>query len=635
MNVLPIATARVSTLQRITLSSTSISAGQQQLADVQRQLSSGQRIDQPSDDPAAAAIIQQLTQQLSDAQQFATNITAAKTQLQNVDSSLSNLNGMITQASSTAAANVSTTIDPVERAAAAETIDGIYNQVVSLTNATYGGRYVFGTDDAAHAPYQSTDAGVLYAGSPDTLSAQTDQAEQLSYQVPGEKVFGGLSPSLSAGTNLTPALRATDRVADLAGARNAGVTLGTVTVSNGAASAAVDLTGSDTVQDVLDKINAAGLAGVTATVGTNGINLSGATVTVADATGGTAAADLGIGRVTAGGPITGASVGAKVTPITRLADLRNGAGIDGTGFTLSNGSVSKTITTAGLTTVQDLVNAVNTAGLGVRATVRSDGTGVDLANATQGQDLTVSENGGATAAQLGFNSFKPTTPLASLNKGRGVHTPTGTQFTIATADGSSIAVGLTNITAVSTVADAVAEINAAAAGKVTASLSANGNGIVLADNTAGGAALSVTPTNAATTANDLGLVGGTVTGNTLKGTDVNPVRVPGLLTDLNDLRNALRKDDTGGISRAAQALEADNQSVATVRGVVGGRVQELDSRSTTLAVQNTTTATMLSSLADVDYATTVTQYQLLQTSLQASLQVTARTMNLSLMNYLS
>ena len=43
--------------------------------------------------------------------------------------------------------------------------------------------------------------------------------------------------------------------------------------------------------------------------------------------------------------------------------------------------------------------------------------------------MTVSDNGGSTAAELGFSTFKATTLLSSLNKGVGVSTAgTGTQF---------------------------------------------------------------------------------------------------------------------------------------------------------------------------------------------------------------
>ncbi len=641
MTILPIATARVSTIQRAGLASASINSTEAQLNTVAQELSSGLAVTQPSDNPAAAVTIQTLTQQVSEDAQYTTNITAAQDQLNSTDSTLGSLSTLLTQASSTAAANVSTTTDPAEREAAAETIDSIYNQVSATATLKYGGRYVFGTDDAQNAPYVATTTGLQYNASSTTLASQTAAGETLSYQVSGQSVFGGLSASISAGTNLNPALQATDRITDLAGARNNGVTLGTINVSNGTTTKAVDLTGADTVQDVVDDINAAAVPGVTASVAATGINLAatgGANITVTDPAGGTAAADLGLAHATASGAgvsVTGISPVAKVTGETPLADLRGGLGIDPTGFTISNGSTSTTIGLAGLTTVQQLVNTVNTSGLGVRATIRADGTGIDLSNATQGADVTVSEAGGTTAAELGFNTFKPTTTLASLNKGDGVQTPTGTQFTISTADGSTIDVGLTGITSASTVQDAINQINAAAGTKVTASLATTGNGIVLTDHTTGTGTLAVAGVNAATTAKDLGLTTGTVAGNKLTGTDVNPVATPGLLTDLNDLRVALRTNDTDGIEKAAGQLDADSENVATAQAVVGARVQELNSRQTTLATQSTTTQTLLSSVQDVDYTTTVTQYQLLQTSLQASLETTARTLSLSLVDYLS
>lgn len=86
-------------------------------------------------------------------------------------------------------------------------------------------------------------------------------------------------------------------------------------------------------------------------------------------------------------------------------------------------------------------------------------------------------------------------------------------------------VGLTNA---STVQDVLDQINTAAGGKVTASFATNGNGIVLTDNTVGTGKLTVTPLNAATTAADLGLTSPAV-GNTITGSDVNPVNVRNFL----------------------------------------------------------------------------------------------------------
>jgi flagellin-like hook-associated protein FlgL len=363
-------------------------------------------------------------------------------------------------------------------------------------------------------------------------------------------------------------------------------------------------------------------------------NTGGANLSVTEVGGGTTAADLGILQPTpigVGASLQGNNLGAKVTDFTPLSALLGGAGLDPAGFNISNGTTTQTISLEGLNTVQDLVNAINTAGVGATAEINSTGTGIDLYNSTQGTPLSVSENGGTTATELGFRTFSPTTPLSSLNNGNGVSTPTGNQFSITTADGTVINIGLTNA---ATVQDVLDQINAAAGGKVTASFAKTGNGIVLTDNTTGAGTLTVTPINAATTAAHLGLTTAAV-GNTITGTDVNPVNVPGVFTDLKNLADALNSNSTEGITAAAQGLASDAQTVTDTSGSVGAQLQDLSSRSSDLTSQTTANQTLLSTFQDVDYTTAATTYQTLQTNLQASLQVTASTLQLSLLNYIA
>jgi len=190
------------------------------------------------------------------------------------------------------------------------------------------------------------------------------------------------------------------------------------------------------------------------------------------------------------------------------------------------------------------------------------------------------------------------------------------------------------LTNAATVQDVIDQINAAAAGKVTASFATTGNGIVLTDNTAGAGKLTVAPLNAATTAADLGLTTAEA-GGQIAGTDVNPIGVPGIFSDLQKLRDALRGNDTTGITEAAQGLQKDSTTVSDVNGQVGAQLQDLNSRSADLSSETLANKTLMSTFADVDYATAVTKYQTLQTGLQASLQVTAKTLNLSLLNYIA
>jgi len=204
-------------------------------------------------------------------------------------------------------------------------------------------------------------------------------------------------------------------------------------------------------------------------------------------------------------------------------------------------------------------------------------------------------------------------------------------MSITTADGTVTDV---DINGAATVQDVLNQINTASAGKITAGFSTTGNGIVLTDNTTGPGTLTVTPLNGSTAASDLGLSSPAV-GNTITGTDVNQISTSGVFTDLMNLSNALKNNDTNGITTAAQGLAADSSQATLVRATAGAKSQELQGQATQITAENTATQTMLSQLQDVDYTTAITQYQTLQTSLQAALETAAQSPTMSLADYLS
>jgi flagellar hook-associated protein 3 FlgL len=115
---------------------------------------------------------------------------------------------------------------------------------------------------------------------------------------------------------------------------------------------------------------------------------------------------------------------------------------------------------------------------------------------------------------------------------------------------------------------------------------------------------------------------------------VNQITTPGIFTNLQKLRDSLRTNDTKGITTAAEGLQANTDDVIRLRGTTGARVQELDSRSSRIDDEDTATKALLSQLQDADMTQTITQFQTLQNSLQATLSTTAKTLNLSLLDYL-
>jgi flagellar hook-associated protein 3 len=639
MSILPVQSPRVTALMQSSFALNQIDSTESQLMQTQNELSTGKRVIDPSDDPGAATIVMQLNRTLAQQNTYLSNLQSAQSQLSEVDSTLGNLGTLVTQAQSIASQNVGSEVTSNERAAAATLVQTIYSQVLSIGNTKFGGAYLFGGDKSNQQPFVSINGGIQFVGSTNILQNNADTNAVLPFQVDGASVFGALSSRVTGSVDLTPSLTATTRISDLRGAIGTGVQLGTIQIGNGTTTAQIDLSQADTIQDVVNSINAAGVGNITASISGNHLVLSTTgsdNITVKDVGGGTTAASLGILQTTgsgAGAPVTGSSLQPQVTLLTPLSALKNGAGIDTThGLTITNGQNTATISLSGVTTVQGLLNAINSSGVNVQAQINAAGNGIDILNPIQGTQMTISENGGTTAADLGVRSLGPSTPLSELNNGKGVAISTsGPDFQITRSDGTSFSVSLSGAT---TVQDVINDINTAAGGVgVTASLATSGNGIVLTDTAGGSGKLTMTPLNFSTAASDLGINVPT-SGNVIAGTDVAPVQASGLFTDVANLRDALNKNDQAGITSAAQALASDEQRITSVRGQNGANLQEIQSRTDSIQNQQISLKAMISQLQDADYASTITQFQTLQTSLQATLMTTAKTMTLSLLNFL-
>ena len=640
MAILPAQLARVSNLLRSNTAHGQIALTQRRLLQAQNELITGRRINVASDDPGGAAIVQQLQKTLEQRQAFMTNLARAKNHLSEVDSTLGDLSDLIQRAQTIASANVGSDVTADQRAAAAVVVEQIYSQALSLGNKQFEGVYLFGGDRATDAPFVSTAGGVRFVGSENVLQNAYDESTTLPFMVNGADVFGALSTRVQGDVDLSPALTTQTRLADLRGATSDGVRPGIITLSNGTQTAAIDLSTADTVGDVITAINAAGVGGITASMGAGQITLSagaGDNITVLDAAGGTVAADLGILTPVGGGagvPVAGASVQPNVTPLTALFALRNGAGIDqASGLRITNGAAVVTIDLSGASTVEDLLNAINGSGANVLARINAAGTGIDIVNPTQGTNLTVAENGGTTAADLGVRSFDGDSLLADFNGGRGVRTVSGPDFRVTRSDGTTFDVDLPASAA--TVQDVITAINTASGGAgVTASLSTSGNGIVLTDTAGGPGTLAVTALNFSDAAADLGLLAAPAAGNVITGADANPVSAAGVFANLAKLRDGLKNNDAAGITAASEGLAADYTRTTRVRGETGARVQGLEARQSRLEDQDVATQSLLSSLADTDFAEAVSRFQTLQNALQASLQTTASVMEMSLLEFL-
>ncbi|NIA21934.1 MAG: hypothetical protein GWP05_08240, partial [Anaerolineaceae bacterium] len=88
------------------------------------------------------------------------------------------------------------------------------------------------------------------------------------------------------------------------------------------------------------------------------------------------------------------------------------------------------------------------------------------------------------------------------------------------------------------------------------------------------------------------------------------------------------------ITQAGSALQDEAGRVARTRGAVGARMQLLDSARERVEDQMLQIESLLSETRDLDYVEAVSRLQMLQTTFQASLQVTANILPMSLMDFL-
>lgn len=642
MAILPANIARVSNQLRSNVALNQIQRTQARLLQTQNQLTTGRKLNAPSEDPGEATIAQQLRKTLERREAYNNNLARGKNGLSEVDSTLGEVSDLVLQAQQIASANVGDDVTQDERDGAAQLVKSIYQQLVTLGNKSFEGSYLFAGDKLDRPPFEEFAGGIKFNGSATTLLNQFDEAYSGTLQVDGSAVWGALSTRIESSGDNSPSLTATTRIGDLKGTTGNGVQLGVIQISDGTTSANVDLTAADTIQDVIDAINNAGVGTLTASFnGTgDGIQIAGGAgdnITVLDIGGGRTAADFGIRTLTTGGagvPVVGTDIQPKITALTPLASLNGGAGIDPAGLIITNGTATATIDLSTAVTVEDMLNAINGADAGVRAEIKPDGTGLRLLNPTQGNQMRVAENGGTTAADLGIRSFDAASTLADLNAGEGVRRVDGVDFRITNTSGVAFDVDIPD--SAQTVQDVIDAINAAsttAGASVVASFGLTGNGIVLNDTAGGAGALTLTPQNFSQAAADLG-INKTVTGNLIVGDDVHPVVAQGVFANINKLQQAMLAGDQKEITEAAEALQADFDRVVRTRGEVGAQVQDIESRQARLEDQNITTKELLSKIEDTDFTAAISEFSLLQTSLQASLQTTGQVLNLSLIDFL-
>lgn len=621
----------------------------------QNLLGSGTKFTAPSQDPVGASRAIQLSEILERQGQILNNISYADSFLASTDANLNEISDLLKQAYSISAEMVNSTADASQRQSQAELIRGIISQLVSSGNQTYGGVQLFGGQMTTAAPFAQKTGGVEYLGDSRDLNVRVDEQRDAAINLSGADLFGMLSSQVTGWVDLNPALNANTRLVDVAGAARVGVSLGQIRIvlDSPATSFVVDLSGADTVGNVVDKLNAAAAtAGLTVGVGAafnasinpagTGIvlGLGAGTLSVSEVGGGVTARDLGLLASNTPG-LNGLDLNALVTTTTRVSSLFGGTGAALGSITVANGLSSVVVDLSGAVTVGDILNRVNGCGMNVLARINGAKNGIDIVNRVSGSRMSIGEAGGNTAELLGIRSLHGQTTLSSLNDGEGVQNkPGGADFRIITSDNSTVDVSIDGAVNMNDVLAAINNAAAAAGVNVTATLAPTGNGIRIIDGTAGGDALRVERMNMSTAADGLGILKADSNGaGEIIGDDVGSVRTDSVFTALYELLDALMTTNPSNIqeaqiTKAGETINKFIDKIALLRGTVGARSRAMTTRLNMTHDAVTASQALLSEVKDLDYAEAITKFQQTQTALQGNLMTGPRLLQLSLLNFL-
>jgi flagellar hook-associated protein 3 FlgL len=160
------------------------------------EISSGRSVNQPSDNPTAAALLVENNDQATFNSGYLQSIGTIQGQLSTADSTLSSVVTALQRAISLGVQGANGTLSDSDRASIANELQGIQSQLVSLSNASYQGRYVFAGTNTNTPPFvidNTVPSGVRYVGNTDVNQVSIGNGNKLAVNQPGSQLFSAPS----------------------------------------------------------------------------------------------------------------------------------------------------------------------------------------------------------------------------------------------------------------------------------------------------------------------------------------------------------------------------------------------------------------------------------------------------------
>jgi flagellar hook-associated protein 3 FlgL len=622
--------------------------------DMETNMSSGRRINRPSDDPTGTVRDLTYRTELAAIAQYRRNVDQGLNWMGTYDSTLSDLKDFVSSAKEVAVAMANGNYDEIARTASAAEIQSVFDQMLQIGNSTLEGRHIFAGFRTKTKPLETASNGVVYSGDDGRIRFEVEAGLKMPINFTGAEIFLKTLRDLGSEADLDIAVTGDVLLADLNNGAGIDLTAApslTITDRNLNISSTIDLSGAVTVQDVIDTVNAAlaadGITNLTLGLGQEGNNLTFTTTQTGQISTATRLGVLnsglgvdmnpGVIRVTDGAavdvsidlsaPVSVAEVLSVGDVITEFNAQLAAAGVNNVTLAVNAAGTALEVTDSngppplGLTIVNDSEIDQTASDLGIDGNVADLLTGRDLNPVVS---FEVAETAGTTAADLGllgaFNHDHPgadidptltvSSRLASFRHGLGVDQG---EFVIWQGP-SSLNIDLGDPTLV-TVGDLLDRINISGL-DLTASINASGRGIQIVNDDSD-QSLMVEEVGDGRAAKDMGLFG-----------------AADMMGSVLLLANTLNRNDQEGAGILLQNLDDAIQHLLRYRGLVGSQTIRLETTAGRLTNQDFNFTELLSEVEDADMTELVTQLATQETSYQASLMASSKIIQPSLLDFL-
>ena len=617
---------------------------------LEENMSSGRRINKPSDDPIGTQKDLRYRKVLSEIEQYQTNINNASNLLSSYDNILGNFSDLLSSARELAVSLSNDTFDANARDSASNEAQSLFEQIIELANSQIEDRYIFSGYKTNVRSFRAGVAGVTYQGDTGNIAVEIEAGSKVNVNLIGSDILLGQLAPLGENADFEAGIDGSTLLSELNLGEGVDLSAGTFVVAdnNTGLNVTIDITGAVTVNDVVTMVNnqltAAGITNLTLDFGLEGNNLHWQAV------------DTGL-----------------ITNSTPLSNLNDGGGVDLTTgkFVIHNAddSINVEVDISSAANIGDVITAINAAlaaeGVSnVTASINAAGNGIDITDSNgtplglsidefsaisstasdlgllgeigpvlAGGDLnplmdfSVGEaaSGQTTGADLGLlgdfslaksgENIAPiitlNTSLALLNNGKGMDLG---QVKISQGN-SYIFLDLGN-SAYTTVGDLIDAFNNCGF-DIEASINESQTGIQIVS-TSTSSTFKIEEVDNGNTAHDLGIFGST-----------------DILGSMMILVDALKNDDRDVIGQIIGNIDDGLQNVLNYRAAVGSKVIRMETTGSRLSDLSYNFTKMLSEVEDADLTQLVTDLAMQENSYQSALIAASKIIQPSLLDFLT